>query len=148
MCAAAPSVVTSRTRVSAAPLASAPASRAASAAVCRRSSLRATSSTLAPSAQSIRAVSAPMPRLAPVTTHARPFRPRSTCFSSGRAPSGRLDLVDDYDLGLAGDQLVAGALAGDGQQSLALIVAQPVSQAQRHRKGERRVVAVGDAAPG
>ena len=47
---------------------------------------RATSSTEAPSAHSARAVARPMPRLAPVTTHARPFRPRSTRGSLGRGP--------------------------------------------------------------
>ena len=50
--------------------------RPRSAAAASRSSSRATSSTLAPSAQSSRAVSRPIPRLAPVTTQAASLRAR------------------------------------------------------------------------
>jgi hypothetical protein len=65
--------VTSSSRESASP----PAAEHASRALSRSAEPRATSSTEAPSAQSWRAVSRPMPRLAPVTTHALPESPRS-----------------------------------------------------------------------
>jgi hypothetical protein len=50
---------------------------AASGAVTSIPSLRETASTVAPSASSRRTVSAPIPRLAPVTTALRPLSPRS-----------------------------------------------------------------------
>ena len=62
-----------------------PAARQWSTASSRRSADRATSSTAAPSAHSCRPVSSPMPRLAPVTTHTFPARPRSTPRSLKRA---------------------------------------------------------------
>ena len=57
--------------------ASPPARAHSSAASARSSAVRATSSTRAPSAHSSRAVSRPMPRLAPVTAQALPSSPRS-----------------------------------------------------------------------
>ena len=62
-----------------------PAARQTVTASSRRSADRATSSTDAPSAHSCRPVSSPMPRLAPVTTHTFPARPRSTPRSLKRA---------------------------------------------------------------
>src|SRR5262245_33819553 len=56
--------------------ASAPVARTASAASSRRSAARPTSSTRPPASPSARAISAPMPELAPVTTAAAPWRSR------------------------------------------------------------------------
>jgi hypothetical protein len=70
--------VTSWTSDSAAPPASAPAATHSSAASTTARSPRATKRTEAPSAQRRRAVSSPMPRLAPVITQVRPLTPRST----------------------------------------------------------------------
>ncbi len=69
---------------------------------------RPTSRTEAPSAVSMRAVQRPMPRLAPVTTHALPARPRSI----GASLPG-LDLVGDRYRRFARECPVHGALAGD-----------------------------------
>ena len=63
----------------------------------------------APSAQSIRAVDRPIPRLAPVTTQARPLRSRSTL--------DELEVVFDAHV-LRRERAVDGALAGDDEVRL------------------------------
>src|SRR4051812_36017705 len=83
-----------------------------------------------------------MPRLAPGTAQARPFRPGSMWSPSSLDSSERLDLVGDRDLGLAGDQLVDRALTRDDEQALALLVAELARQPQSDREGERRGVAI------
>src|SRR6266576_4174062 len=107
--------VTSATSDSARPPACWPAAAHSSAASSRGSSERATSSTSAPSAQSILAVVRPMPRLAPVTTHARPLSPRSI-------PSGlaQLELVVDLHVPRL-EHLVNRALRDNPEDALVLV---------------------------